>query len=39
MQSFMLETILLAKLLNVNAFDQPNVELYKEKTREILSKL
>ena len=32
----MLETMYLAKLLRVSAFDQPNVELYKEKTREIL---
>lgn len=34
----MLETMYLAHLLNVNAFDQPNVELYKEKTRAALSK-
>lgn len=33
----MFETMLLAELLNVNAFDQPNVELYKDKTREILN--
>lgn len=32
----MLETMYLAQLLNVNAFDQPNVELYKLKTQEIL---
>ncbi len=32
----MLETMYVAKLLNVNAFNQPNVELYKDKTREIL---
>ena len=32
----MLETMYMANLLNVNAFDQPNVELYKDKTREIL---
>ncbi len=30
------EVMYVAKLLNLNAFDQPNVELYKEKTREIL---
>lgn len=30
------EIMYTAKLLKVNAFDQPNVELYKEKTREIL---
>lgn len=32
----MLETMYVAHLMQVNAFDQPNVELYKEKTREIL---
>jgi len=32
----MLETMYLAELMNLNAFDQPNVELYKEKTRNIL---
>jgi glucose-6-phosphate isomerase len=32
----MLETLYVAELLNLNAFDQPNVELYKKKTREIL---
>lgn len=32
----MLETMYLAKLLKVDAFSQPNVELYKQKTREIL---
>lgn len=32
----MLETMYVAELLNVNAFDQPNVELYKDKTRAIL---
>lgn len=32
----MLEVMYLANLLNVNAFDQPNVELYKQKTRDIL---
>ena len=33
----MLETMYLAELLNLNAFDQPNVELYKDKTRAILN--
>lgn len=32
----MLETMYVAHLMNVNAFDQPNVELYKDKTRSIL---
>lgn len=32
----MLETMYVAELMNLNAFDQPNVELYKVKTREIL---
>lgn len=32
----MLETMYIAELLNIDAFDQPNVELYKEKTREVL---
>lgn len=32
----MLETMYVAELMNINAFDQPNVELYKIKTREIL---
>jgi glucose-6-phosphate isomerase len=32
----MLETMYVAELMNLNAFDQPNVELYKHKTREIL---
>jgi glucose-6-phosphate isomerase len=32
----MLETMYIANLLNLNAFDQPNVELYKTKTKEIL---
>ena len=32
----MLETMYVAELMNLNAFDQPNVELYKTKTREIL---
>lgn len=34
----MLETMYLAKLMKVNAFDQPNVELYKKKTKEILDR-
>ena len=33
---FILETILLGKLLNVNPFDQPSVELIKTETRKIL---
>lgn len=32
----MRETIYVAELLNLNAFDQPNVELYKQKTKQIL---
>jgi len=32
----MRETMYMAHLLNVDAFNQPNVELYKSKTREIL---
>ncbi len=38
MQFKMIEVVLLAKLLGVNAYDQPNVELYKEETRKILEK-
>lgn len=36
LQYKMLEVIFLAKLLNVNAFDQPNVESYKMHTKQIL---
>lgn len=36
MASRMLETIALAELMDVNAFDQPNVELYKQHTARIL---
>jgi glucose-6-phosphate isomerase len=36
MQFKMFEIMYLAKLMNVNAFDQPQVELYKEETRKIL---
>lgn len=36
MQMKMFEIIYLAKLMNVNAFDQPSVEDYKEETRKIL---
>ncbi|MDP3964271.1 MAG: hypothetical protein Q8Q20_01245 [bacterium] len=36
MQWKMIETMLLAKLMNVNAFDQPNVEEYKQITRTLL---
>ena len=32
----MRETMYIADLMGINAFDQPNVELYKDKTREIL---
>jgi glucose-6-phosphate isomerase len=32
----MLETMYVAELMNLNAFDQPNVELYKSKTKDIL---
>ena len=32
----MLETMYVAQLMNIDAFNQPNVELYKNKTREIL---
>ena len=34
----MIETILLGRLFNINAFDQPAVELYKKETRTILRK-
>jgi len=34
----MQEIMYTAELLNVNAFDQPSVELYKQKTREILGR-
>lgn len=37
MQFKMMETMYLAHLLGVNAFDQPNVEEYKAETRKILS--
>lgn len=36
MQFKMMETIFLATLMGVNAFDQPAVELYKEETRKLL---
>lgn len=39
LQLKMLETMYLARLLGVNAFDQPKVEDYKRETREILKKL
>lgn len=38
MQLKMIEMMLLGKLLGVNAFDQPNVELYKQETKRILQK-
>lgn len=37
MQFKMMETIFLGKLMGVNAFDQPAVELYKKETKRILS--
>ena len=37
MQFKMIEMVYLGKLLEVNPFDQPNVEEYKEETRKILS--
>lgn len=36
MQYKMIEMMLLGQLLNVNAFDQPHVELYKKETKKIL---
>jgi glucose-6-phosphate isomerase len=36
MAAAMLEIMYVAELMEVNAFDQPNVELYKSKTRELL---
>ena len=33
---FILETILLGKVLNINPFDQPSVELIKKETKKIL---
>ena len=36
MQLKMIETILLAKLMEVNPFDQPAVELYKKETKRLL---
>lgn len=36
LQCKMIETMYLGYLLNINPFDQPNVELYKEETRQIL---
>lgn len=38
-QMKMIEVIILAKLLGVNAFDQPGVDLYKQETRKILKNL
>ena len=37
MQFKMIEMMYLGELLNVNAFDQPNVESYKVETKRILS--
>ena len=39
LQLKMIETMYLARLMGVNAFDQPKVEDYKRETREILKKL
>lgn len=39
MQWKMIETMYLAKILSVNAFDQPDVESYKKETAKILEKL
>jgi len=36
LQTFMIQTIYLGKLFDVNPFDQPHVELYKKETRLIL---
>jgi len=36
MATRMLETMALAELMDINAFDQPNVELYKKRMRKIL---
>ena len=38
LQFKMIEMMLLAKFMHVNAFDQPNVESYKTETRKILSR-
>lgn len=38
LQLKMIETMLLAKLWNINAFDQPEVESYKKFTKELLKK-
>ena len=38
MQTKMIEVMYLAHLLGVNAFDQPNVESYKDETRDILKR-
>ena len=34
---FMMETILLGKMMRVNPFDQPSVELIKKETKKILT--
>jgi glucose-6-phosphate isomerase len=39
LQFKMIETIYLAYLLDVNPFDQPNVESYKDETRKIMQKI
>jgi len=37
MQFKMIEVMILAQLMKINAFDQPKVEIYKEETRKILN--
>ena len=37
MQYKMIEVMLLGQLLNIDSFNQPSVEIYKEETRKILS--
>ena len=37
MQFKMMEILFLGKLMDINAFDQPQVELYKIETKKILS--
>ena len=36
---FILETILLGKMMNINPFDQPSVELIKKETKKTLIKI
>ena len=39
MQFKMIEMMYLGNLMNVNPFDQPNVEMYKKITRQLLKKM